>query len=132
MAGRATVRPVEDPDDDPPLALVPVPVVSLDGRASVSNDVPYPLRIAAAWFWRLLVVAAGAAAVLWVVGRLHQVVVPVAISLLLSALLSPAVSWLRKRVRLHRSLATALVMVSGLAVVFGVLTLVITQFVNSW
>jgi predicted PurR-regulated permease PerM len=77
-------------------------------------------------------VAAAALAVLWVVGRLHQVVVPVAISLLLSALLSPAVSWLRKRVRLHRSLATALVMIGGLAVVVGTLTLVITQFVNSW
>jgi predicted PurR-regulated permease PerM len=131
MAGRATVRPVEDPDDEP-LMPVPIPVVNLDGRTNVADDVPYPLRIAAAWSWRLLLVAAAAVGVLWVVGRLHQVVIPVAISLLLSALLSPAVSWLRKRVRLHRSLATALVMIGGLAVVAGTLTLVITQFVNSW
>lgn len=129
MAGRATVRPADEPEDDP---IIPVPVVSLDGRGNVDRDVPYPLRIAAAWSWRVLMVAAAALAVLWVVGRLHQVVVPVAISLLLSALLSPAVSWLRKRVRLHRSLATALVMIGGLAVVVGTLTLVITQFVNSW
>jgi predicted PurR-regulated permease PerM len=33
---------------------------------------------------------------------------------------------------MHRSLATALTMIAGLAVVAGVLTLVITEFVNSW
>ena len=93
---------------------------------------PYPLRIAAAWSWRLLLVTAAAAAVVWVIARLHQVVVPISIALLLSALLSPVVSWLRKRVRLHRSLATAIVMIGGLAVVAGTLTLVITQFVSSW
>jgi predicted PurR-regulated permease PerM len=97
-----------------------------------NNDVPRPLRVAAAWSWRLLVVAAAAVAVLWVVAKLHQVVVPVAISLLLSALLSPLVGWLRRRVRLHRSVATAIVMIAGLAVVAGTLTLVITEFVTSW
>jgi len=49
-----------------------------------------------------------------------------------AALLSPAVVWLRKRVRLHRSLATALIMIGGLALVAGTLTLFITQFVSSW
>jgi predicted PurR-regulated permease PerM len=90
------------------------------------------LRIAAAWSWRMLLVAAAAVAMLWVVGRLHKVVVPVAISLLLAALLSPVVAWLRQRVRMHRSLATAIVMIGGLAMVAGTLTLVITQFVSKW
>jgi predicted PurR-regulated permease PerM len=126
LAGRATVAPVDDPEDDPP------PPPPSDAPAPDEHDVPYPLRIAAAWSWRLLIVAAAAVAVLWVVGRLHAVVVPIAISLLLSALLSPMVGWLRKRVRMNRSLATAIVMVGGLAVVVGTLTLVITQFVNSW
>jgi predicted PurR-regulated permease PerM len=131
LAGREAVRPVDDPEEpaDAPIDAVPVSVVGVTGD---DQDVPYPLRIAAAWSWRLLVVAAAAVALLWAVGRLHQVVVPVAISLLLSALLSPAVTWLRRRVRLHRSVATALVMVGGLAVVAGTLTLVITQFVDSW
>jgi putative heme transporter len=129
-AGRATVRPNshEEARDDPvALHLRPTNHARADDL-----QVPYPLRIAASWSWRLLLVAAAAVAVLWVVARLHQVVIPVAISLLLSALLSPVVSWLRKRVRLHRSFATAVVMVSGVAVVAGTLTLVVTQFVNSW
>jgi predicted PurR-regulated permease PerM len=97
-----------------------------------NQEVPYPLRAAAAWSWRLLVVAAAALAVLWVIGRLHKVFVPIAISLLLSALLAPLVGWLRERARMHRSLATALAMITGFAVVAGVLTLVVTEFVNSW
>src|SRR5439155_1234262 len=130
LAGRATVRPNshEDLDDDPIALAEP----SVNGSRSADQQVPYPLRIAAAWSWRMLIVAAAGTVVLWVVAKLHQVVIPVAIAMLMSALLSPAVVWLRKRVRLHRSLATAIVMVGGLALVAGTLTLVITQFVSSW
>lgn len=114
--------------------LVPVPAVA-PSPSVVSRDdedVPHPLRIAAAWSWRLLMVAAATVAVIWVIGRLHRVVIPVAIALLLAALLSPAMLFLRDRLGLHRTLSTALVMIGGLAVIAGTLTLVITQFVNSW
>src|SRR5947208_13064680 len=89
-AGRATVRPNhhEDLDDDEPLDLADLPT---NGARSADDQVPFPLRISAAWSWRLLIVAAAATVVLWVVVKLHQVVIPVAIALLLSALLSPAV-----------------------------------------
>jgi predicted PurR-regulated permease PerM len=128
--GRATVRPNHNDEfDDEPIDGARGPVEEPDGD---DQQVPYPLRIAAAWSWRLLLVAAAGAAVLWGVAKLHQVLIPVAISLLLSALLSPAVVWLRRRVRLHRSLATAIVMIGGLALVAGTLTLVITQFMSSW
>jgi predicted PurR-regulated permease PerM len=96
------------------------------------QDVPYPLRIAAAWSWRLVIVAVAAAMLLYVIGKLHQVFVPVSIALLLSALLAPLVNWLRERARLHRSVAPAVAMIAGLAVVAGVLTLVITEFMSSW
>jgi predicted PurR-regulated permease PerM len=96
------------------------------------QDVPYPLRIAAAWSWRMLILVLAGAVLLYVVGKLHQVFIPVTIALLLSALLAPLVNWLRDRARLHRSLATAIAMITGLAVVAGVLTLVITEFMDSW
>jgi len=128
-AGRATMRPNHHEDLDEPIVLADE---TTEVSANDDEQVPYPLRIAAAWSWRMLIVAAGGFAVLWAVAKLHQVVIPVAIALLLSALLSPAVVWLRKRVRLHRSLATAIVMIGGLALVAGTLTLVITQFVSSW
>lgn len=114
----------------PPGAVVPVATPSVTSRDD--EDVPHALRIAAAWSWRLLVVALGGIALLWVVGRLQSVVIPIAISMLLTALLSPAVAYLRDRVKLHRTLATTLVMIGGLAVIAGVLTLVITQFMSNW
>src|SRR5262249_21707004 len=103
---------------------------------SVSNrdneDVPRGLRIATAWAWRLLILAAAAAVLLWLVGRLQDVLIPLTIALLLTALLAPSVRWLRRTVRLPRSLAVAVVLIGGIAAVGGVLTLVITQFVTSF
>jgi len=95
-------------------------------------EVPHGLRIAAAWSWRVIVIGAGALAVLWLVGRLSQVLIPLSIALLLSALLAPMVGTLNRLIRLPRSLATGLVMVAGLAAVAGTLVLVITQFVGGF
>jgi predicted PurR-regulated permease PerM len=92
--------------------------------------VPYALRLCAAWTWRFLVLAAGGYVLVLLIGQLSQVLIPLAIALLLSALLAPAVGFLRTRWRMPASLATALVLVGGLLVVLGTLTLVITQFVD--
>jgi predicted PurR-regulated permease PerM len=135
MGNHRTVARALATDDD----VLPAPTdTRLQAVATPSvtsrddEDVPRGLRIAAAWSWRLLIIAAAAAAILWVIGRISHVVIPVSIALLLAALLSPAVSFLRNRLGLHRSLSTALVMIGGLVVIAGTLTLVITQFVNSW
>jgi putative heme transporter len=90
--------------------------------------VPRVLQVAAALGWRLLVVAA-----LYVLGiiasYLAAVVVPVAIALLLAALLSPAVHRLQTS-GAPRGVATALVMVGGLAALGGVLTFVVITFIR--
>jgi putative heme transporter len=100
-----------------------------DPPDDIGAFVPRTLRISAALGWRLLVVAAALAVIGTVVAYLAAIVVPVAIALLLAALLSPAVGRL---VRHHvpRALATALVMVGGLAGLGGVLTFVIITFVR--
>jgi predicted PurR-regulated permease PerM len=101
---------------------------SWSGRQEV--DIPHGVRLAAEWSWRTLVIVAAAAVVLWLVGRLSLVLIPLAIALLLSALLTPAVQRLRRQARFPRSLATVTVLVGGLIAVAGTLTLVVTQFVN--
>jgi len=105
-----------------------------DGSRSsaVEAELPHGLRLAAGWSWRMLVIVAAAAVVLWLVGRLRLVLIPLAIAMLLAALLTPAVRWLRRQAHFPRSLATATVLVGGLIVVAGTLTLVITQFVNGF
>ena len=91
--------------------------------------VPRVLRVTAALGWRLLVVVAA----LYVIGTaasyLAAVVVPIAVALLLAALLSPAVHRLQTR-GVPRGLATALVMIGGLALLGGVLTFVVITFVR--
>jgi predicted PurR-regulated permease PerM len=130
-----TVRELPPADrDNPVVELVPIPIPPAPPPVvgHDDEDVPRGLRVATAWSWRLLVLAAAVALVLWLVGRLKDVLIPVSIALLLSALLSPSVGWLRRRIRLPRSLAVAVVLIGGIAAVGGVLTLVVTQFVNSF
>ncbi|WP_371927678.1 AI-2E family transporter [Lentzea sp. HUAS12] len=83
------------------------------------------LRTGAALGWRFLVVVAS----LYVIGGLASLVVPLAIALLLAALLAPAVGFLMSK-RIPRGLATLAVVVGGLVVLGGLLTFVVTTFVN--
>jgi putative heme transporter len=107
------------------------PPVDLHSSTSSRDDadVPHGLRIAAAWCWRLIVIGVVAWALLRIVGTVRIVIIPLAIALLLSALLAPAVGWLL-RARLPRSMATAVVLVGGLAAVIGTLTLVVNEFIQ--
>src|SRR5271166_3126559 len=86
------------------------------------------VRKAAAWAWRLLIILAAAVALLWVVEKLEVIVVPVLLALMMSALLVPVVDWM-DRGRLPRGAAVALVLLGGFAILGGILTFVITQFV---
>lgn len=70
-----------------------------------------------------------AVAIVYVVGRIRIVVVPLVIALLLTALLSPLARLLLVA-RMPRSLAAGLALVAGLGAVAGTLTLVINQFIN--
>jgi predicted PurR-regulated permease PerM len=121
----------EDPESDgirsePAIATAP----SVSSRDD--SEVPKELRIAAAYSWRLIILAVALAGVVYLVGRLSHVVIPLAIALLLSALLGPLVRFLRDRARFPPSLAAGLVLVTGLAAVIGTLTLVVTQIVDKF
>jgi putative heme transporter len=94
-----------------------------------ANSVSPLVRRAAAWSWRLLVIFAAAAVVLEVLRRFGLVVVPVALALTLAALLLPAVDFL-DRYGAARGGAVAFVVVLGLTAVVGVLTFVVSQFVE--
>ncbi|SOJ52844.1 hypothetical protein MSIMFB_00351 [Mycobacterium simulans] len=97
--------------------------------ASLDDASVTPLvRKAAAWSWRLLVILAAAVAFLWVVKKLEVIVVPVLLAMMVSALLVPVVDWLDKR-GLPRGAAVSLVILGGFAVLGGLLTFVVTQFI---
>ena len=96
--------------------------------ANPEDSVEPIVRKAAAWSWRLLVILAALVALLWVIARLEIIVVPLLLALMLSALLVPAVDWLDRR-GAPRGGAVALVILAGFAVLGGILTFVISQFV---
>jgi putative heme transporter len=102
----------------------------MPAAGSVHDDaVPPLIRKAAAWAWRLLAIIALAVALLWVVRRLEVIVVPVALALMVTALMIPAVDFLDRR-GAPRGGAVALVLLTGMAIVGGMLAFVVSQFVT--
>lgn len=128
MASPTSPGPVAPPTATVVGAEAPAPS---PGSTTSRDDaeVPHGLRIAAAWSWRLIVIGLVAWALLRIVSTVRIVIIPLAIALLLSALLAPSVGWLL-RARFPRSLATAVVLVGGLAAVVGTLTLVVNEFIK--
>ena len=99
------------------------------GRRDAEAAIPYPLRVAAAVSWRALVVLGVVVVVGYVLVALRVVVIPVAVALLLTALLGPVVDWLTRR-RVPRWLATLVVLIAGLSLIGGLLAFVIQAFVT--
>ncbi|GIJ52359.1 AI-2E family transporter [Virgisporangium aliadipatigenens] len=126
---KAEVPPVDEVEGPKPEPLT-VAAPSITSRDD--SEVPKELRIAAAYAWRLIVLAIAAVGVFYLIGMLSHVVIPLAISLLLSALLSPLSRFLVKYARFPKSLAAGLVLVAGLGAVIGTLTLVVTQIVDKF
>jgi predicted PurR-regulated permease PerM len=88
-----------------------------------THPVPYGVRAAADWTWRLLVIAAGLAVVGWLAWEMRVVIFPVVAAVLISALLAPAV----RRLRIAgwtRGLSAAAVVIVFLVVVVSLLTVI--------
>ncbi|MEG3614479.1 AI-2E family transporter [Isoptericola haloaureus] len=96
---------------------------SRDGDA-----VPASVRAAAAWSWRLLLIAAGVAGVVWLLGQLKTIAVPVAVALLVTILLRPMRRML-ENAGVPRGAATALSLVALIVFVAGLVTLAGSQIV---
>ncbi|MGB5113414.1 MAG: AI-2E family transporter [Mycobacterium sp.] len=97
---------------------------------SVADQSVHPLvRKAAAWSWRLLILGAALVALLWLISKLTLIAVPVALASLLAALLLPAVDFLQGR-RVPRGWAVAAVLLSAIAMIGGIFSFVVSQFIS--
>jgi len=90
---------------------------------------PEPLQRAAALSLRFLLVAAALAVLGYVLVRLSVVVLPVVVALLITALLDPAVCWLRAR-GVPSLLATAMVLLGSIVVVLGLVASIVPAVVG--
>lgn len=100
----------------------PEPVAINTGPSNFDRaQVPYGVDLAAAWAWRFLVIAAAGFAVAWTLGHFAVVTVPLAIALLVAALVSPVMRALN-RAGLPQGLATMATVLFTLLVLGGLLT----------
>jgi predicted PurR-regulated permease PerM len=92
-----------------------VPLTPLDRDRALA---PRPLRVAAAWSWRLLVVGAAVLIAVYALARVQVVVLPVLGALLVCTFLGPPAAWLRRR-GLPPALAAVSVMAAAAATLGG-------------
>jgi predicted PurR-regulated permease PerM len=108
--------------------LAPVEIAA--GTSNFSRaEVPYGVDLAAAWSWRLLVIAAAAALLGYLISFLAVMVIPVVVALLISALVVPVVDWL-VRIGVRRSIAAILVVIVTIGSVAALLTFAGQQVAN--
>jgi predicted PurR-regulated permease PerM len=114
------VRPVED--------LRP-PRVRKDRE--LDQDIPYGVRIAASWAWRIGLILVVGGALIWLLSRISFLIIPVMVAALLAGLLSPVVRWLRSR-RLPNGAAVAITVLGFIGLIAGALALVGRQLVSGF
>jgi predicted PurR-regulated permease PerM len=114
----ATIRAERQQDAEPRIDAGPTNF----SRAQV----PWAVDLAAAWSWRLLVIAGAGYIVLWVLGLFAVIFLPIVVALFITALAVPLVDLLT-RAGMHRRLVSLVTVVGGLATVVLLLTFVGTQ-----
>jgi putative heme transporter len=92
----------------------------------IDREVPLGFRIASSWAWRLIVIVIMVAGIGWLLRYLSEVTIPIAVAILLAALISPVANFFNRR-RFPRPLSAALSMIIGVILVAGTITLIATQ-----
>lgn len=105
--------------------------VRVPADRELDRDIPYGVRIAAAWAWRLGLILLMAGALVWLLSRISFLIIPVMVAALLAGLLSPVVRWL-KRHRLPAGAAVAVTVVGFIGLIGGSLALVGRQLVSGF
>ena len=125
------VLPAEPAGNDHLAALMTEPEPAADTTmtpadpAGRSAAVPRGLDIAAAWSWRVILVVVLLWGITWLARYLSEVFIPVAVAILLTALMLPVANALKKgRWGLPRAAATAITVIGAVALIVGVLIVI--------
>ncbi len=112
-----------------PAADLPAAALPAAQLREFDQAVPRGLQVAAAWSWRAIAVVIVVWGIFWLARYLSEVMVPLAVAVLLAALLNPVTNRLRSW-GLPRAAATAISVFGGLALIAGALTLIGTQIAD--
>jgi putative heme transporter len=89
----------------------------------LEQDIPYGIRIAAAWAWRLGLILLVIGALVWLLAKVSFLIIPIMVAALLAGLLSPVVRWLRES-RVPNGAAVAVTVLGFIGLIAGSLALV--------
>lgn len=93
---------------------------------SAESEVPPGLRIATAYAWRFLLLAAAAGVLVWLVIQFKLLVIPLLVAILITALVWPAMSWLLRH-GVPRWAAIVITLIGTIAIVGALVWLVVWQ-----
>jgi predicted PurR-regulated permease PerM len=119
------------PARQPPAAAHEAPPLRVLTDRELDKDIPYGVRIAASWAWRLGLILLVGGALVWMLRGLSFLIIPVMVAALLAGLLSPVVRWL-KRSRVPGGAAVAITVLGFLGLIAGSLALVGRQLVTGF
>jgi putative heme transporter len=108
---------VTSPETPPPEPTTPV---LSDTGHDATESVTWPVRVAAAWSWRLVVVVAAGYLIVRAVSAVHLVAFSLIIALFLTAILHPLKLFLGRHITRPRSASVALTVLIGVALLGGV------------
>ncbi|MDQ0822167.1 putative PurR-regulated permease PerM [Arthrobacter sp. V4I6] len=116
------------PGSDPATPAVPLPVLT---DRQLDRDIPYGVRIAAAWSWRLGLILLLSGTLIWLLSRISFLLIPIMVAALLAGLLNPVTGWLRTR-QLPNGAAVAITVLGFIGAIGGALALVGRQLVSGF
>jgi predicted PurR-regulated permease PerM len=112
--------PVRQPAAPPAQTGPPLRVLT---DRELDMDIPYGVRIAASWAWRIGLILLVGGALVWLLRQVSFLIIPVMVAALLAGLLSPVTSLLRRR-GLPGGLAVAATVLGFIGLIAGSLALV--------
>jgi predicted PurR-regulated permease PerM len=105
-------------------------VIETNQPTAHHSNVPHSIRAASEWSWRLLLIALAVGLLALALRTVSEIVVPLAVAVLLTALLRPISRRLGRAMPLGA--ATGVTVLGTIVVVGGLLTVVGTQFANGF
>ncbi|WP_313814327.1 AI-2E family transporter [Glutamicibacter sp.] len=94
-----------------------------DLNLRTAEDLPYPVRLAASWAWRFLIIVAALWVIFWMISKVSLLVISVLVATLLASLLSPVVKVLNNKFAVPKGLAVGITVIAFLALVSAGLSL---------
>ncbi|MFC7376070.1 MULTISPECIES: AI-2E family transporter [unclassified Brachybacterium] len=105
------------------------PTPRAPGLAPEVEEIPIGVRRLASWSWRVIVIVAASALILWALLKITTLVIPVLIAVLLAVMLMPIVRVLTRYTFLGRAAASGIALIGLLLLVAGMFTLAGRQLI---